>query len=441
MTPLPAIHNAALRPLVRPEYRPADLARIRAFLDTRGTLRIVPKPNGLYPAVAVGAPSAARYAHVWLRDTVMIVNHLRELGRHRDAAHTMGTLRAYFDRHLARFDGILEGRADPADPMARPHIRFDGDTLDELPETWAHAQNDALGYTLWMTCRLARDGALALGPADVPVWRRFPAYFEAISYWKDADSGHWEEVRKVESSSVGVVVAALAEMAALLREDGALRAAFAGAPYPVDPDRLDALAAKGRAVLDASLPEESPGIRGADAALLFLVYPLRIVPAAQADAILATVLGELARDHGILRYRGDSYWCAGYKRYLDVEQRTSDHSADIAARDRLLVPGTEAEWCIFDPAVSVIYGQRYLEGRRPEDLALQTHHLNRALGQITADDFTVDGAPHGGLCPEAYYVEDPATAVRVPNDHVPLAWTQANLAVALGFMERALALG
>jgi hypothetical protein len=120
MTPLPSIHNAALRPLVRPEYRPADLARVRAFLDTRGTLEIRPKPNGLYSAVAVGAPSAARYAHVWVRDTVMIVSHLRELGRRGDAAHTMGALRAYFARHLARFDRILEGRADPADPMARP---------------------------------------------------------------------------------------------------------------------------------------------------------------------------------------------------------------------------------------------------------------------------------------------------------------------------------
>src|SRR5579862_8625906 len=215
------IHNESLRPFVRETYVRADLARIAAFLDERSTSRLARKPNGLYPAVAAGAPAAARYAYVWLRDTVMIVNHLREAGRREDAATTMRTLRTYFERHLARFDRVIDGRADQADPMQRPHVRFDGDTLDELPETWAHAQNDALGYALWMTFRLAREGAYALDAADVAVWCRFPTYFEAIAFWRDADSGHWEEARKVESSSIGAVMAGLAEMAALVREDAA----------------------------------------------------------------------------------------------------------------------------------------------------------------------------------------------------------------------------
>jgi hypothetical protein len=350
----------------------------------------------------------------------------------------MRTLRAYFARHLGRFDRILDGSADPADPMVRPHVRFDGDTLDELPETWSHAQNDALGYFLWMTSRLAREGALPLDATLVEVASRFPAYFSAIAYWRDADSGHWEEARKVESSSLGPVVAGLAEMAALLREDGAARAAFARAPRPVTVEQLDGLAAEGRAQLDAFLPDESPPLRSADAALLFLVYPLEIVPRAQADAILGNVLGSLQGEHGIRRYRGDSYWCAGYKDLFGVEQRTADFSADLAARDRLLVPGTEAEWTIFDPVVSVIHARRYLAERRPEDLASQIHHLNRALGQITADDFAVDGVPRGGQCPEAYYMASPADGERVPNDHVPLAWTQANLAVALAYLGRSL---
>jgi hypothetical protein len=437
---MPTIHNEALRPLVRSSYTREDLARIADFLDARGTLRLVRKPNGLYPAVPSGAPSAARYACVWIRDTVMVVNHLREAGEHAAAAATMRTLRAYFERHLARFDDIVAGRTDPADAMQRPHVRFDGDTLDELPETWSHAQNDALGYALWMTMRLAREGAYPLAPADVAVASRFPAYFAAIEYWRDADNGHWEEARKVESSSIGAVAAGIAEMARLLREDPAARAAFARAPHPVTLEQLSALEANGRAALDAFLPDESPPLRGADAALLFLVYPLEVVTRAQADAILGNVLSHLMGEHGIKRYRGDSYWCAGYKDLFGVEQRTVDFSADMAARDRLLVPGTEAEWTLFDPVVSVIHGKRYLEARQPADLAAQIRHFNRALGQITADDFTVDGAPRGGLCPEAYYVADPAAGLapstRVPNDHVPLAWTQANLTIALGYLAR-----
>jgi phosphorylase kinase alpha/beta subunit len=171
-----------------------------------------------------------------------------------------------------------------------------------------------------------------------------------------------------------------------------------------------------------------------------LVYPLAVVTRTQEDRILANVLGHLERDDGILRYRGDSYWCAGYKSLFSLAARTADYSIDLAARDRLLQPGTEAEWNLFDPIVSVIYGRRYLADRLPEDLAAQVRHLNRALAQITADDFTVDGVARGGQCPEAYYVEDPARGVRVPNDHVPLAWTQANLAIALSWMRRSGAL-
>jgi phosphorylase kinase alpha/beta subunit len=227
-------------------------------------------------------------------------------------------------------------------------------------------------------------------------------------------------------------------MAALLREDAAARDAFARAPRPVTVDAIEGLVEKGRAALDAFLPDESPPARKADAALLFLVYPLGIVTGAQAGAVVGNVLGALQGEHGIKRYGGDSYWCAGYKDLFTVEQRTADFSADLWARDRLLVPGTEAEWTIFDPVVSVIHGKRWLAERRPEDLAAQAHHLNRALGQITADGFAIDGVPRGGQCPEAYYVADPAKGERVPNDHVPLAWTQANLAVALRYLERSL---
>lgn len=428
------IHNEALHRLLRPAYTPAELARIRGFLASRGTLRLVRKENGLYPAVPPGAPSAAHYGAVWVRDTIMVVSHLRDTGQHAGADATMRTLRAYFQRHLARFDRIVEGRADPSDPMVRPHIRFDGDTLDELPVSWSHAQNDALGYSLWAS--FPPGLPVACDEGFVAVTCRFPAYFEAIAYERDADSGHWEEERKVESSSIGAVVAGLSRMEAFLRSNPDARAAFARPQYPVTVERLQGLIERGRAALDAMLPDESPPGRGADAALLFLIHPLRVVTRAQADAILANVLGHLERDHGILRYAGDSYWCGGYKELLSLEARTADVSFGQAERDKLLVPGTEAEWTIFDPVVSMIHGERYLASRRPEDLAAQVRHLNRSLAQVTADDFTVDGVPCGGLCPEAYYVPDPATGVRAPNDHVPLAWTQANLTSALAAMER-----
>jgi phosphorylase kinase alpha/beta subunit len=88
-------------------------------------------------------------------------------------------------------------------------------------------------------------------------------------------------------------------------------------------------------------------------------------------------------------------------------------------------PGEEAQWCVFDPILSAIYGERYRAGRELEDLAKQTFYLNRSLGQITADF----------KCPEAYYLD---RGRYVPNDYTPLLWTQANLWGALAQLDRSL---
>ena len=96
--------------------------------------------------------------------------------------------------------------------MNRPHIRFDGKTLEEIDEKWAHAQNDALGYFLWLYCILVNHKIAVPKKDDQEMLSLFVLYFEKICYWKDEDSGHWEEVRKISASSIGVVVAALKQL-------------------------------------------------------------------------------------------------------------------------------------------------------------------------------------------------------------------------------------
>ena len=64
------------------------------------------------------------------------------------------------------------------------------------------------------------DGRLVGTPesgAPANYYRVTPLYFQAIRYWQDEDSGHWEERRKIEASSIGAVVAGLRELR-LLRE-------------------------------------------------------------------------------------------------------------------------------------------------------------------------------------------------------------------------------
>jgi hypothetical protein len=87
-----------------------------------------------------------------------------------------------------------------------------------------------------------------------------------------------------------------------------------------------------------------------------------------------------------------------------------------------LQPGCEAQWCLFDPLLSVIYGQEYERTGAAEALARQLEHLNRAIGQLDEKS----------RCPEMYFLK---RGKWMPNEHTPLAWRQANLSVALRALE------
>jgi len=315
-----------------------------------------------------------------------------------------------------------------ADPVAtlregsncRPHIRFTAETLAELPEKWPHAQNDSLGHALWFRCVLANTGALPLTSDDAEVYSAFPPYFEAIQYWRDPDSGAWEEGRKVNNSSVGAVVAGLEE---LLRYLDCARAGTIGnlpSLGEVNTDQLRALIAKGRQRLEDTLPFESPPERLVDSALLFLIHPLRVLrPRPVQDAVLNLVQARLKGDVGIKRYAGDSYFCQDYDEWFPPDEMSSDFSDRLNFRDARLQPNCEAQWCIFDPLLSIIYGERHLANRSDlASLRKQVHYFNRSLAQLTAR----------GECPELYFLKN---GRYIANGHTPLAWTQANQALCI----------
>lgn len=378
--------------LVKARYVGAEIQRIFKLLSGRGTFEFERLENGLFPAAGVAPGDISGYHHVWVRDNVFVADALFRIGRVDEAASTARALAAFYRKHAFRFADIIEGRRDPSDPMVRPHVRFDGERLAELDEHWAHAQNDALGYFLWLHCQLARAKVVE---TDLALYTMFARYFEAIRFWEDEDSGHWEETRRVRASSIGVVTGALRTL-----------------PAEVGADRL---VAEGEAALEELLPAESED-RRYDAALIFLVHPIGVVGRADADQILRDVTECLQGEHGIRRYLGDSYWAPDYKKHLDPGERTRDFSDNLASRDLLLIePGVEAQWCIFDPMLACAYAER-------GDAHLADAHLNRSLSQLT-DDLR---------CPEAYYFE---AGRWVPNDHTPLLWSQANLLRALHLLE------
>lgn len=431
------INNKKLLKLIRFRYDLSGIQGISDFLTSRETFNFSPLQNGLFPAAIVGTETEyTGYANVWVRDNIFLAYSHYFVDQTDAAAKTLNCLAAYFKKHKARFEGIIEGTAEPQNEMERPHIRFDGRNLEEIDQEWNHAQNDALGYFLWFYCKLAGEKLLKPQPDDLQTLALFPLYFQAICYWKDEDSGHWEEDGKIEASSIGAVIAGLKQLKRLLT-DTRLASLCRHRDKPVTAEFLEELIERGTASLASILPSEciqpAPQQRRYDAALLFLIHPLHVVEDEMADQILKDVIDNLQGDYGISRYLGDSFWCRDYKDIPEEIRTTVSSTREqwFKENGRELKIGEEAQWCIFDPIVSAIFGLTFQKTRQKEYLERQTHHLNRSLGQLTGE-----GCPFGEFkCPELYYLQK---GRYVPNDATPLLWAQANLRIALKMMEESL---
>ena len=409
------------------EYSPGQIEEIRKQVAARGTHEIRAVAHGLFAASGSQLPdSITGYQNVWVRDNIMVANSFRERGMLGPAISCMKGLTEFFEKQQLRFKEIID---DPArvlkeDANRRPHIRFTAQSLWELPEKWPHAQNDALGQALWFRFLLANTGDLPITPEAWAIYSLFPEYFEAIEYWQDRDSGAWEEGRKVNNSSVGAVVAGLEELLKFA-DSGELHAAGTVKPSEVNISKWRKLAEKGRSRLDATLPFEAPPERMVDSALLFLIHPLRVLGSRpMQDAVLNLIQARLKGDIGIKRYAGDSYFCQDFDEWFAPGQMSTDFSDRLEFRDAFLQPNCEAQWCIFDPVLSIIYGERYLQDPADvESYRRQVHYFNRSLRQVTAE----------GHCPELYFLKQ---GRYVANAHTPLAWTQGNQALALSILEK-----
>lgn len=431
---MPIIHHPELQRFCVPQYTPELVDDLISFLESKGTFRFPTLPNGLFSAALSAGDEFGYtgYHHIWVRDNVHIANAHLVIGKPEVAVRTARTLLDWFARQESRFEAVIDNWSVAHEPMRRPHIRFQGATLTDSIEKWSHAQNDALGYFLWLYCKLILAGEIKWDALSAKILPLFPLFWRAIRFWEDEDSGHWEETRKIEASSIGCAVAGLNEFREVLLQ--------LGDQAPVVPagqtvlEIVDEMLVKGREALGTILPSECvqddpTKRRRYDSALLFLIYPTGVVTGEMADQIVADVTENLMGEYGIRRYLGDSYWCADYKTALAPEVRTSDFSDDLSSRDKLLKPGLEAQWCIFDPIISIHHGLKYQQSGDRHDLERQIEHVHRSLGQLTGP-YTSFG---GFLCPESYYSEN---GVYGPNDVTPLLWTQANLRLALEFLRK-----
>ncbi|MDA0838527.1 MAG: glycoside hydrolase family 15 protein [Planctomycetota bacterium] len=433
---MPYIHNEELKPLIRDNYTLDDIHAISELLKQKGTFDFPRLANGLFSAAATTDENEyTGYSNVWVRDNLHVAYAHYITGKIDVAVKTVQAIKKFYKAHRHRLEGIVRGELDPAEPMNRPHVRFNGSELKENEEKWAHAQNDALGMLMWLYSLMAHKGHIFPQKEDLELLGLLVLYFQTIGFHEDEDSGHWEETRKVNASSIGMVTAGLQGVHQLLYEKLGMLQVSVGewnvVNHVVEDEiklGLDSL----YSILPSECVQEDPAKnRRYDASLLFLLFPTQVVEGDLAEQIVTDVTDNLQGEYGIRRYLGDSYWCADYRTKMSEKVRTGDFSDNIAGRDALLSAGEEAQWCIFDPTLSSFYGLRFHETHEPEALARQTEHLNRSLGQITDE-----ACPFGAFkCPESYFLEN---GNYVPNDVTPLLWTQANLKMALHFMQRSL---
>ncbi|KND03490.1 uncharacterized protein SPPG_00974 [Spizellomyces punctatus DAOM BR117] len=454
------VHNKVLAQHIKQSYTRKDIESIWSLLNAKKSLDFpTVTGRGLFKAALAHSEDESDYTgydNVWVRDNIHVAHAHWVIGKADAAVRTIDDLAAFWLNPTSekRWKDCITQKVDyNADVMQRPHIRFNGTLLQENEQTWAHAQNDAIGYFVWLLCSLINEGHTTLAESHIQLLTLIPLYFNTIQFHQDQDSGHWEEARKVEASSIGPVTAGLSAVLSLLSKDPAaasvLQTSYTKTARELSlttlpetyVELIKTLHTAGTQILASLLPSESPS-RKTDAALLFLLYPLRLpIPNQTKHEIITNVVKDLAGDYGIRRYKGDSYWMANYKKVFSEENRTADFSNDMSARDQFLKEGQEAQWCIFDSILSCIYGHLYMEAKNdsnktPDHLQQlkesQVLYFNRALGQITGSE----NCPFGEFwCPESYYIED---GKYVTNDVCPLLWTQANLVCAMSMMLKTL---
>lgn len=438
--------------------RPHEL---RETLKDRGALTFKPYPSGLFPAsnlpVELGIATGMNMA--WFRDNAHVANALFEAGETDLAAPVAKAELAVLHNCEHRLDAVLAG-----DTSIRLPVRVDGVTLEN--DTENRFQNDSTGYALWNIARTISGGHIRPTEADLAILAKTARYLERIEYWRTPDDGHWEEDARVQVASIGTVDAGLKAVHNLFVEQG------------YNPGlRVDLLAQRGEDAMyamleqgitdyvvsaledDAAYPYPSdirPDVlvanhfrnfshrsRNYDAAVLFLDQPLGVLSSYWADRVVSGIEEHLVRPYGVIRYPGDTYWMPRFPQFMGIGERTHAAEGRLEKRNQsaagVSYVSGEAQWTLFDPSLSVHWAANYQVSGDVANLGKQLTFLNRSLSQLVTKNGVL-------LAPEARYRDytpgDSEVAEFdgwIPNDHMPLLWTQANLLRALLAFEKSLA--
>lgn len=457
------VGNESWRPFAAEEFL-SEPEALRRLLESRGVLAFANYASGLFPASSISQEmaEATGMGKAWLRDNAHVANALYTAGESSLAVPAGQALLNVLSNNRPILDGIVDGSLDPTDPQNRLPVRVDGNTLENYPEP--RVQNDSVGYALWLTCRFMLNGSLRPRRQDLETIAQTVRYLDTIQYWHDPDDGHWEEDRLIHASSVGAIMAGLREARALfdrihyhqgidfgtmIEKGHSMLHSFREHHLTQVTEARELFAPPSNSwrhqLPDIAITEEMVAYhfldnfdierRKIDASLLFLVEPLGVLDDLQSHEVILDIEQFLVREHGIARYEGDTYWGPRFKDTMQIGERTSTGPGRIEKRNLkaagIAMTKTEAQWTLFDPLLSAYWGKMFLKTGQTAARTKQLAYLNRSLNQLVL-------MPDGQLkLPEAFYYDYAADRLGdkhtrwVPNDHVPLLWSQANLLRAL----------
>lgn len=447
--------SALDRPPLTVEQFADDPASLREYLESSGTLTFTPYASGLFPAsdLPPDLSAATGMGMAWMRDNAHVANALFEAGHHDLAIPAGKALLSVLNSNRDVVDGVVQGIRDPNERGGRLPARVQGHNLAKDHEF--RVQNDAVGYPLWLIGKLIQHNALQPTLHDMDTLSQTVRYLSRIAYWQDRDTGHWEEDLRVHATSIGAVVAGLEQTQQAMQHVGYKHSLHFDELITRGRNTLDAMIERGftdvpsiadwaRRQAYGSIPEQdflrsyTGQYRRCDAGMLFLIEPLDVLNDEQAAKIVTDVETHLVREHGTIRYPGDTYWGPRFKDIMAIEERTSQAPGRLERRNAtaggVAYSQTEAQWTIFDSPQSTFHGKRHMQTGDPIAHSKQLIFLNRVLGQLVPSDGKL-------LLPEAFYLDrapvpcGKPTNQWVSNDHQPLLWAQANLLLALKTFE------
>jgi phosphorylase kinase alpha/beta subunit len=378
--------------------------------------------TGLLPASTANTVHG-NYGDAWVRDCVYSVQCVWGLSL--AYRRLRGPCRRAFEleqRVLQLMRGLLSAMLRQAAKVERfktslhrldaIHAKFDTATGDPVvpDDGWGHLQLDATALFLLQLAQLTRSGLVIVQTSHERDFIQNLVYYVARAY-RVADYGIWERGDKGNhglpernASSIGLVKAALEALEGLdlygPHGDGSCCLTI---PH-------DAIVRLRRA-LRSLLPRESASKEADSACLAVIGYPAWAV---EDPKLVARTRDKIRRElggrYGYKRFRRDGHQCVNE----DVT-RLHYEREELAAFEHI-----ECEWPLFlaYELVTACCEERWEEAR----------HWRQRLAEVSVP---VEGVP---LLPELYLVpaealeaerRQPGSQTRIPNENVPLLWTQS----------------